>query len=84
MEQRMNGIKIDANDFEKETPQQQMVIIFKNTEKIIDLFEAHKGICEKRFTKIEDRKGKDTAFASGTGLIGGAIAYILSKVSGVF
>jgi hypothetical protein len=80
----MNGIKIDENEFEQMTGSRQNVILFKNTEKIIELFESHRGVCEKRFSKIEDRKKKDTALASGTGIIGGAIAYILSKVSGVF
>ena len=80
----MTGIEIDKDEFEKLESHKQNTIIFKNTERLIEMFEAHLGVCEKRFTKIEDRKGKDTAYASGTGLIGGAIAYILSKVSGVF
>jgi hypothetical protein len=80
----MNGIKIDESEFEQMTINRQNVILFKNTEKIIDLFESHRGICEKRFSKIEGHKKRDTALASGTGIIGGAIAYIVSKVSGVF
>lgn len=80
----MTGIEIDKAEFEKLDSSKQNAIIFNNTERLIEMFQSHLGVCDKRFVKIENRKRKDTAIASGTGILGGAIAYIMSKISGVF
>lgn len=84
MELNMTGIEIDKAEFEKLDPSKQNAIIFNNTEKLIEMFQSHLGVCDKRFIKIENRKKKDTFLSSATGVIGGAIAYVVSRVTGVF
>ena len=37
------------------------------------LLQKHPTDCEKRFTTLEKRKVKDTAFSGGMGLIGGVL-----------
>jgi hypothetical protein len=83
MEQKMTGIEIDKAEFGKLDSSKQNAIIFNNTERLIEMFESHLGTCNKRFIKIENRKKFDTGISGGSGLIGGAITYILFKVFGI-
>jgi len=47
-----------------------------NVQKLVDLISKRPTGCEERFKKIETKKIKDTAMASGLGFIGGFTAVV--------
>ena len=70
----MNGdYKIDKDTFMAMDQGKQLWMMFKT-------FNAYRDESETRFGKLEKRKRFDTAVSGGSGLIGGFMAVLASKI----
>jgi hypothetical protein len=75
-----NGIRVEVDQFEKLESSAQNVILFQNTEQILNILETHQAVCNKRFKSLEERKRFDTKIGAGSGFVGGMLTILASKI----
>jgi len=70
----MNGeYRIDEQTYKAMDHASQNWMLFQT-------FNSYRDECDGRFRKLENRKRIDTALSSGSGLLGGFLAIIASKL----
>lgn len=68
---------VDADDkTTKELTFDLLAGLHNKMDNFFESHESHKGICNDRFKKLENRTKLNTATSAGAGLIGGFIAQI--------
>lgn len=58
--------------------------IRESIDEMNEAYSAHLGSCDSRFKVLENRRKKDTAIASGSGVIGGFIAVATTWIKNFF